>query len=92
MADFARFWPIEEKSITHVGSVAVELVWALPNAPDVDGDLAVQCTVLHDVIEDTEVTYDLVAESFDKAIADGLMALSKNPTLPTKAEQMKDSF
>jgi (p)ppGpp synthase/HD superfamily hydrolase len=78
--------------LTHVGSVAVELIWALPSAPDVDGDLAVQCAVLHDVIEDTEATYDLVAESFGKAVADGVMALSKNPTLPTKAEQMRDSL
>jgi (p)ppGpp synthase/HD superfamily hydrolase len=78
--------------LTHVGSVTVELIWALPSAPDIDGDLAVQCAVLHDVIEDTEATYDLVAESFGKAVADGVMALSKNPALPTKAEQMVDSL
>ena len=75
----------------HVGSVAVELIWALQTTPDADGDLAVQCAVLHDVIEDTGATYDLVAESFGKDVADGVLALSKDPTLP-KAEQMADSL
>jgi (p)ppGpp synthase/HD superfamily hydrolase len=78
--------------LTHVGSVAVELIWALPTASDANGDLAVQCAVLHDVIEDTDATYDLVAESFGQAVADGVLALSKDPALPTKAEQMKDSL
>ena len=78
--------------LTHVGSVAVELVWALPTAPDIDGDLAVQCAVLHDVIEDTDATYDLVAESFGEDVANGVLALSKDPALPTKAEQMADSL
>ena len=76
----------------HVGSVTVELIWALQTVPDADGNLAVQCAVLHDVIEDTEATYDLVAESFGKNVADGVLALSKDPTLPTKAEQMADSL
>jgi (p)ppGpp synthase/HD superfamily hydrolase len=78
--------------LTHVGSVAVELIWALQTTPDADGDLAIQCAVLHDVIEDTDATYDLVAKVFGKTVADGVMALSKNPTLPTKTEQMTDSL
>ncbi len=77
--------------LTHVGSVAVELIWAL-QTPNIDGDLAIQCAVLHDVIEDTDTTYDLVAQNFGRAVADGVMALSKDPTLPTKAEQMADSL
>jgi (p)ppGpp synthase/HD superfamily hydrolase len=78
--------------LTHVGSVAMELVWALPTAPNADGDLAVQCAALHDVIEDTNATYDLVAESFGRDVADGVLALSKDPTLSTKTEQMADSL
>lgn len=87
--------PVEDVSfdyLTHVGSVAVELIWALQATPDADGDLAVQCAVLHDIIEDTDATYDLVAENFGQAIADGVMALSKDPTLLTKTEQMADSL
>ncbi|MFL7791802.1 MAG: HD domain-containing protein [Anaerolineae bacterium] len=78
--------------LTHVGSVAVELIWALQTTPDADGNLAIQCAVLHDVIEDTNATYDLVTENFGKDVASGVMALSKDPTLPTKTEQMADSL
>jgi len=78
--------------LNHVGSVAVEIIWALPAAPDAHGNLAVQCALLHDVIEDTTATYELVAEQFGKDVADGVMALTKDPALPTKAEQMADSL
>jgi (p)ppGpp synthase/HD superfamily hydrolase len=78
--------------LRHVGSVAIELIWALPTAPDTDADLAIQCAVLHDVIEDTSATYELVLSHFGQAVADGVMALSKDETLPTKMEQMEDSL
>jgi len=78
--------------INHVGSVATEIIWALPTAPEVDGNLAVQCALLHDVIEDTEATYALVEEKFGRGVANGVMALTKDSTLPTKAEQMADSL
>lgn len=78
--------------LNHIGSVAMELVWALPTAPDVDGSLAIQCAVLHDVIEDTPATYELVLAHFGKAVADGVHALSKDESLPTKAAQMEDSL
>lgn len=78
--------------INHVGSVGVEVIWALANSTELDGDLAIQCAMLHDVIEDTGVTYDLVAEKFGKAVADGVMALTKDSALLSKAEQMADSL
>jgi (p)ppGpp synthase/HD superfamily hydrolase len=78
--------------LNHIGSVAMELVWALPTAPDVDGNLAIQCAILHDVLEDTPATYELVLVHFGKAVADGVQALSKDESLPTKAAQMEDSL
>ncbi len=78
--------------LNHVGSVAVEIIWALPTAPDIDGNLAIQCALLHDVIEDTAATYELVAEQFGRDVADGVAALTKDIALPTKAEQMADSL
>jgi (p)ppGpp synthase/HD superfamily hydrolase len=78
--------------INHIGSVGVEVIWALSTAPELDGDLAIQCALLHDTIEDTEATYDLVVENFGRAVADGVMALTKDSTLPSKAEQMADSL
>lgn len=78
--------------INHIGSVAMELIWALNNTPTADGNLAIQCALLHDTIEDTEVTYEEVISVFGKKVADGVMALTKNETLPTKHEQMLDSL
>ncbi|MEM7345227.1 MAG: HD domain-containing protein [Chloroflexota bacterium] len=78
--------------INHVGSVAMEVIWALPTTPDVDGNLAVQCALLHDVIEDTEVTYEVVLAEFGEVVAQGVLALTKDETFPTKAEQMADSL
>ena len=78
--------------INHVGSVAMELIWALNNTPEADGNLAIQCALLHDTIEDTEVTYEQVASIFGTDLAEGVKALTKNESLPTKHEQMLDSL
>jgi (p)ppGpp synthase/HD superfamily hydrolase len=78
--------------LNHIGSVTMEVIWALPAAPESEGNLAVQCALLHDVIEDTSATYDLVLEHFGVMVADGVLALTKDITLPTKAEQMADSL
>lgn len=53
--------------------------------------LLVPVALLHDTIEDTAVTHaDLVSE-FGQTVADGVLALSKNPDLP-KADRMPDSI
>jgi (p)ppGpp synthase/HD superfamily hydrolase len=78
--------------INHVASVSIEIIWVLPSVPDVEGNLTVQCALLHDVIEDTEATYELVLEHFDVDVANGVLALTKDLALPTKAEQMEDSL
>jgi (p)ppGpp synthase/HD superfamily hydrolase len=78
--------------INHVASVAVEVIWALPGTPDADANLAIQCALLHDVIEDTEVRYERIVERFGQPVADGVMALTKDSRIPTKGEQMDDSL
>jgi (p)ppGpp synthase/HD superfamily hydrolase len=78
--------------INHIGSVGVEVIWALSTAPELDGDLAIQCALLHDTIEDTKATYELLMENFGRAVADGVMALTKDSTLPSKPLQMADSL
>ena len=50
-----------------------------------------KCALLHDTLEDTEVSYSDLSLLFTKTVADGVQALSKNPQLP-KAEQMRDSL
>lgn len=77
--------------LMHVSLVGMEVIAALSTQPDRDGNLAVQCALLHDVIEDTAVTYQSVAGAFGRAVADGVLALSKVKTLP-RHEQMADSL
>ena len=78
--------------INHVGSVAMELIWALNSTPAADGNLAIQCALLHDTLEDTDTSYEDVALVFGKSVADGVKALIKNESLPTKHDQMIDSL
>jgi len=75
----------------HVTWVAAEVLSALREEPGLDEELAVQCALLHDVLEDTEVRYDELAVAFGDAVARGVLSLSKNASLP-KPEQMRDSL
>lgn len=77
--------------IMHVSFVGMEVMAALAHEPKWDGDLAMQCALLHDVIEDTEVSYEDVEGGFGTAVADGVLALTKDSNLP-KEQQMADSL
>ncbi len=78
--------------INHIGSVAMELIWALHNTPSVDGNLAIQCALLHDTLEDTKTTYEDLVSIFGERVANGVKALTKDESLSTKYEQMQDSL
>ena len=79
--------------VTHLASVANEATHAILQSPEsgFDINLAMQCALLHDVIEDTSVNYDEVKVSFGQNVADGVQALSKNDKLPFP-QQMADSL
>ncbi len=77
--------------IMHVSFVAMEIIAALQSNDGYDANLAVQCALLHDVIEDTRTTYEQVEGTFGKPVADGVLALSKNKKLE-KSTQMEDSL
>ncbi len=77
--------------IMHVSFVCMEVTAALAHEPEQDGNLAVQCALLHDVIEDTEVSFEDVRDGFGTAVAQGVLALSKDSSL-LKAQQMADSL
>jgi (p)ppGpp synthase/HD superfamily hydrolase len=77
--------------LLHVASVAMEVLAAAAAEPDHDQELAMQCALLHDVVEDTVVTLDEVRGAFGPAVADGVSALSKDPALP-KQQQLPDSL
>ena len=82
-------WPY----LTHIGSVAMEVMSALALSADIQQpDLALQCALLHDSIEDTAVTHKQLEELFGTQVANGVLALSKDASLTTKAEKMADSL
>ena len=44
------------------------------------------------MIEDTQHTYKEITDIFGKSVADGVLALSKNPDLPNREIRMTDSL
>jgi guanosine-3',5'-bis(diphosphate) 3'-pyrophosphohydrolase len=79
--------------IAHVTLVSMEIMAALSVQYDLDGDLAIQCALLHDVIEDTKAKYkDRMEKEFEAKVVDGVKALSKNETIESKNIRMIDSL
>jgi (p)ppGpp synthase/HD superfamily hydrolase len=79
--------------LTHIGMVSMEVIWALQNSKDeYNANLAVQCAILHDTIEDTEINYQDLLNEFGKEVAAGVLALTKNKEVGTKELQMQDSL
>jgi (p)ppGpp synthase/HD superfamily hydrolase len=80
--------------VVHITSVAMEVINACEQSKlDIEkANLAIACALLHDVIEDTNITYDDLYVDFSEAIANGVEALTKDETLSSKQEQMKRSI
>ncbi len=80
--------------ITHVVSVAMEVIHACEESKmEVKkADMAITCALLHDVIEDTEFTYDDIFDEFGLEVAEGVDALTKDKKLATKQLQIQDSI
>jgi len=75
--------------VTHVVSVAAEVIAAISLDPAVDHDLAVTCALLHDTLEDTQTRHDELAAVFGTAVADAVQALTKDKSVP---DPMGDSL
>ena len=56
-----------------------------------DVDLAMQCALLHDSVEDAGVTVSTLKQEFGERVAQGVSALTKNGAVP-KTERMADSL
>lgn len=86
--------PKGQPYITHVASVAMEVLHACEESKIElkKADLAITCALLHDVIEDTDFTYDDIFNEFGLEISEGVDALTKDKTLATKHLQMQDSI
>ena len=75
----------------------MEVISATEKDPDADRDLAVACALLHDTVEDAlpQARPDVVErihDGFGKAVADGVVALSKDDSVKDKAARMADSI
>ncbi|PLY06119.1 MAG: bifunctional (p)ppGpp synthetase/guanosine-3',5'-bis(diphosphate) 3'-pyrophosphohydrolase [Arcobacter sp.] len=79
--------------LTHITSVAMEVIHACEESKiDIEkADLAITVALLHDTIEDTDITYDDIYTTFGIDIAEAVDSLTKDKTL-TKKEQMADSI
>jgi len=79
----------------HIVSVANEIINSLSMyaVPYDEANIAICCALLHDVNEDTDtrVTDALHVENINGVI-EGVKALTKDETLPSKQEQMADSL
>nr|WP_319492429.1 HD domain-containing protein [uncultured Desulfobacter sp.] len=75
----------------HLSMVCMEIMAAFNQSPNFDGILAVQAAILHDIIEDTDATYEEVRLEFGTNIADGVLALTKDKTIQ-KQDQMQVSL
>jgi (p)ppGpp synthase/HD superfamily hydrolase len=77
--------------LLHIGLVVLALLPALEDESGLDSDLAVCCALLHDVVEDAGTDAEELKAVFGQAITSGVLALSKNGSLP-KDEAMRDSL
>ncbi|MFC0427247.1 HD domain-containing protein [Chryseobacterium scophthalmum] len=77
--------------IVHLSNVAMEIFIAAEKTKNFNIELAIQVSLLHDILEDTEVTFDELENEFGKTVAIGVLALTKKNNLP-KEDKMMDSL
>lgn len=77
--------------IMHLSFVSMEVIAALNVEKNHDANLALQCAILHDTIEDTDITFEQIKVEFGEAVAKGVLALTKDNTI-IKHLQMEDSL
>ena len=77
--------------IMHLSFVSMEVLLAHTHSTLDQPQLAIQCALLHDVLEDTPLTREDLLAEFSADVVRGVEALTKNVTLP-KADQMSDSL
>ena len=77
--------------VVHLSNVAMEILIASQKTEKFNSEFAIQVALLHDILEDTETTFDEIANEFGKEIAQAVLALTKNSKIP-KEDRMSDSL
>ena len=77
--------------VVHLSNVAMEILIASEKSENFDTEFAVQLALLHDTLEDTDVTFEQIEKEFGNKVAEGVLALTKNSDLE-KSVKMMDSL
>jgi (p)ppGpp synthase/HD superfamily hydrolase len=63
--------------VVHLIGVCMEALRAAQIEQSADSNLIMQCSLLHDTIEDTPVTQTILSDRFGRQVAEGVTALTK---------------
>lgn len=78
--------------VAHLQGVCLEAVGGCINSSaEINLEKVIILALLHDTIEDTDATYEEIKDMFGKDIADGVLALTKDNSVPHE-DRMKDSL
>jgi guanosine-3',5'-bis(diphosphate) 3'-pyrophosphohydrolase len=77
--------------VVHLSNVCMEILIAGQHTKNFNLELAIQVSLLHDVLEDTETKDADLTSIFGKNVAYCVAGLTKNESLP-KSERMNDSL
>jgi len=77
--------------LMHLSFVSMEIIAALAVEEVKYPNLAVQCALLHDVIEDTKIGYQKIREVFGPEVANGVDALSKKKEIE-ESQRLRESL
>ena len=75
--------------VVHASIVAMEIIAALAVETVERPNLAVQCALLHDCLEDTYIVYDEIVTQYGIYVADGVLALSKDGAVGKTEDEYK---
>lgn len=77
--------------LLHLNKTVAEIIESLKHHPEKDAFFAIHTAFLHDVIEDTHITKELLEKDFGISVADAVESLTKDTSLVPE-ERMIDSI
>jgi len=82
-------YPSDMPYVAHIFGVCQTAINYVEKNIELDWDLLVQVALLHDTIEDTDVTYQDIKLNFGENVANGVLAVSKEDNIE-KEKQMEN--
>ncbi len=90
-AHYGQVTKFGDPYVTHPVAASYEIMAAAAAGEDFDTDLAAICSILHDVVEKSDVTLYSIKKDFGKRVADGVGAMTKKSDIP-ESEQLRESL